>query len=86
MTDTRKYQWQIWSDLISMEGQPDYFVGTEEEAEKHFADLHRPFIEAGYHLENYTDEMHIYSPDVDWDDDDADLDPVAGMTCEGDPE
>jgi len=72
------FKWQIWSDLVTPPCVE--FIGTEEEAVEFFEKWHHTYVKAGYLVENYGDEIHLYDPDTDFDDEDADIDPVAGMT------
>jgi hypothetical protein len=82
--DATTYKWELWSDVVSMSGEPDFFVGTDAEAMKYFTELHAAKIAEGCTVEDYSDEVHLYAADADWEDDE--LEPIAGMTCEGEPD
>lgn len=82
---TTTHIWQVWSDVVSLEGEPDYFTGTDAEAMAYFTGLHADHIAKGCTVEDYSDEVHLYAAGVDFDDEDADIEPIAGMTCEGAP-
>jgi hypothetical protein len=68
----RPYLWDLWGDAFC-----GHWVGSNEQLAAYLISLY-----PGKHIEDFSDEVHVYDSADDLDSDD-DVEPIAGGTCEG---
>lgn len=77
LNTAKMHTWSVWADTNAPTHTTGDMSFLDNQAVINFFTAAYP----NHTIEDFSDEIHVYAPDADWDDDD--LEPVAGAQYEG---